>query len=185
MITSLHLVKVQFKGISIINKELERFFEDFLDLLDSECASCNIVGRIMWINYSHWFIQQLGVNELLVSDSCNLWIEVVAVEVQDLLQVLAYLFATQTMQECRGHKDQTIRVQTAKVWLIQVVFLKDFLQDQHYRFQTRLMNVKFLNVIYTLENMVDFCRAILKGDIDAEVPHVFINDTKLLTSNKR
>ena len=47
------------------------------------------------------------------------------------------------------------------------------------------MNVKFLNVIYTLENMVDFCRAILKGDIDAEVPHVFINDTKLLTSNKR
>ena len=47
------------------------------------------------------------------------------------------------------------------------------------------MNVKFLNVIYTLENMVDFGRAILKGDIDAEVPHVFINDTKLLTSNKR
>jgi hypothetical protein len=71
MITSLHLVKVQFKGISIIDKELERFFEDFLDLLDSECASCNIVGWIMRINYGHRFIQLLSVNELLVGDSSN------------------------------------------------------------------------------------------------------------------
>jgi hypothetical protein len=71
MITSLHLVKVQFKGISIVNKELERLFEDFLDLLYSECASCHIVGWIMRINYSHGFIQLRGVNELLVGDGCN------------------------------------------------------------------------------------------------------------------
>jgi hypothetical protein len=71
MITRLHLVKVQFKCISIVNEELERFFEDFLDLLDSECASCHIVGWIMRINYSHGFIQLLSVNELLVGDGCN------------------------------------------------------------------------------------------------------------------
>lgn len=71
------------------------------------------------------------------------------------------------MQERRGHKDQTVGIQTSQVRLVQVVFLKDFLQYEHYRFQTRLMNVKFLNVIYTLENMIDFGRTILEGDIDA------------------
>ena len=39
------------------------------------------------------------------------------------------------------------------------------------------MNVKFLNVIDTLENMVDFGWAILEGDIDAQISHFFVNDT--------
>ncbi len=88
------------------------------------------------------------------------------------------------MQECRGHKDQAIGIQTSQVGLVQVVFLKDFLQYENYRFQTRLTNVKFLNVIYALENMINFGRTILECDIDAKVSHVFIDDTNLLTASK-
>lgn len=46
------------------------------------------------------------------------------------------------------------------------------------------MNVKFLNVIDALENMIDFSRAILEGDINAQESHVFINDTNLLIANE-
>lgn len=127
-----------FKRCELRHHRFVRICEHSLDLQDAEGTSRGVVQGVLDVDHVNRFVLRLllltQVEELLAVHPQGLGVKEVAEESEELRQVLAegaLRVDTEFLEEAARHQHDRVRVESARIRLVERVLRKQLFHNQH------------------------------------------------------